>query len=108
MKPTKKSDKELFSLIELKVAKNKYIFLPHARQRMLERNITAIDILYLLQGYSKRIRNKKKDIYEHGKEDWKYCIEGMPRDIKIRVIITFTSDMMPIITAINLEDKYHD
>ncbi|WP_280954104.1 hypothetical protein [Allofrancisella frigidaquae] len=41
---------------------------------MLERNITAIDVLYLLQGHSKRIRNKKKDNYEHDREDWKYCI----------------------------------
>ncbi|APC96152.1 MULTISPECIES: DUF4258 domain-containing protein [Francisella] len=104
MKPSKKSDKELFSLIEQKIADKKYIFLPHVRQRMLERNITAIDVLYLLQGYSKRIRNKKKDSYEHDREDWKYCIEGKPRDTNIRVIITFTLDMMPIITAINLEE----
>tara|TARA_B110000503_G_C6781669_1_gene263536 strand:- start:152 stop:472 length:321 start_codon:yes stop_codon:yes gene_type:complete len=104
MNPSKKSDKELFSLIEQKILENKYIFLPHARQRMLERNIAAIDVLYLLQGYSKRIRNKKKDNYEHDREDWKYCIEGKLRDVKIRVVVTFTLDRMPIITAINLED----
>ena len=104
MKPSKKSDKELFSLIEQKIVDKKYIFLPHVRQRMLERSITAIDVLYLLQGHSKRIRNKKKDSYEQDREDWKYCIEDKPRDTDIRVIMTFTLDMMPIITAINLEE----
>ena len=104
MKPSKKSDNELFSLIEQKIEEKNYIFLHHVRQRMLERNITAIDILNLLQGHSKRLRNKSKDSYEHDREDWKYCIEGKPRDIKIRVVITFTQEMMPIITAINLEN----
>jgi hypothetical protein len=36
-------------------------------------------------------------------EDWKYCIEGQDIDRnKLRIIITFTDDLMPIITAIKI------
>ena len=40
------------------------------------RNIVKSKLLYI----------KKKDSYEHDREDWKYCIEGKPRDTKIRII----------------------
>lgn len=46
----------------------------------------------------------KKDGYESFalrdlSQDWKYCIEGYDIDgNQLRVIVTFTEDLMPIIT----------
>lgn len=82
-KPIKKSDKELFSLIDEKIAQKQYVFLLHSDQRMRERKISELDVINLLsgkKGYGRK-RNKKKDIYEpfsicETSQDWKYCIEG--------------------------------
>lgn len=110
LKPNKKDDKELFALIEKKISEGKYIFLSHSKQRMRERNVSELDVIYLLtgkKGYGRK-RNKKKDMYEifsihEPSEDWKYCIEGHDMDgIKLRVIVTFTEDLMPIITVIKI------
>lgn len=109
-KPIKKTDKDLFTLIESKIAQKKYIFLKHSQQRMLERNIVELDILNILsgkKGYGRK-RNKKKDTYEQHSfseltQDWKYCIEGCDVDGEpLRIIITFNEDLMPIITAIRI------
>jgi len=109
-KPVKKTDRELFSLIERKINQKEYIFLNHAQKRQLERGISDLDVLNILGGKSGygRIRNKKKDVCEpfslnDSPEDWKYCIEGKDIDgKKIRIIITFSDNYMPIITVINI------
>ncbi|MGQ3890094.1 DUF4258 domain-containing protein [Legionella sp. CNM-1927-20] len=110
LKPIKKTDKELFSLIEEKIRQGQYVFLKHAKQRLKERNINELDVIYLLsgkKGYGRK-RNKVKDSYEallspDLAQDWKYCIEGYDIDgHKLRVIITFTDDLMPIITVIRI------
>jgi hypothetical protein len=109
-KPNKKNDKELFALIEQKITAGQYIFVPHAKQRLNERQIIELDVINILLGKSgyKRKRNKAKDRYDaddisNPAEDWKYCIEGKDIDDKnIRIIITFDGDLMPIITVIRL------
>jgi hypothetical protein len=110
LKPIKKTDKELFALIEERILEGKYIFLSHSKQRIKERNLSQLDVLSLLsgkKGYGRR-RNKKKDVYEPPSiselaEDWKYCIEGYDIDgNQLRVIITFTDELMPIITVIRI------
>jgi len=109
-KPLKKTDKVLFALIEQKIKEKNYLFLNHAKQRQHERKISDLDVLNILEGKSgyERSRNKMKDSYEtqyHSEkpQDWKYCIEGKDIDgKKIRIIITFTNDLMPIITVMNL------
>ncbi|WP_115712761.1 DUF4258 domain-containing protein [Legionella sainthelensi] len=109
-KPLKKTDKELFALIEQKIKEKNYLFMPHARQRGQERNISDLDVLNILEGKPgyERSRNKQKDSYElqylnEQPQDWKYCIEGKDIDgKKVRIIISFTEDLMPIITVINI------
>lgn len=110
IKPIKKTDKELFALIEEKINQRKYIFMSHSEQRMRERHISQLDVIYLLagkKGYGRK-RNKKKDAYElisiiDVAQDWKYCIEGCDIDGNaLRVIVTFTEDLMPIITVIRI------
>jgi hypothetical protein len=101
-KPKKKSDKELFALLDIKIANAEYIFKKHARQRQIDRTISELEVLDILEGKSRRNRhrNKNKDKYEEGREDWNYCIEGQNLDKKkIRIIISFESNMIPIITV---------
>lgn len=109
-KPPKKSDAELFALIETKIQEKKYIFVKHAQERKKQRNISQLDVLNILEGKKGfgRKRNKRKDSYDadyiHEKpQDWKYCIEGKDIDDKdVRIILTFTDDFMPIITVIDI------
>jgi hypothetical protein len=104
-KPTKKIDKELWNLIELKIKNTEYVFLTHAKKRQIDRAIADIDILNLLENKKGRKRNKSKDTYTSGYEDWNYCIEGVDLDNKkIRVIISFNSELMLVITVIRLEE----
>lgn len=112
-KPSKKTDQELFALLEQKIKERNYIFVKHAKERQQQRNISNLDVLNILEGKSgyDRKRNKNKDSYEsnyiHEKpQDWKYCIEGKDIDGKrVRIILTFTDDLMPIITVINLSEE---
>lgn len=116
-KPSKKADQELFALIEQKIKEKNYLFAKHAKERQKQRNISDLDVLNILEGkvgYSRK-RNKSKDSYESGSvyekpQDWKYCIEGTDIDErKIRIILTFTDNLMPIITVINLsEEECHE
>lgn len=60
-------------------------------------------------GYTRQW-NKRKDTFEiqeyNQAAKWRYCIEGTTLDgDKIRVIITFDLDLMPIITVINLNER---
>ena len=107
LKPTKKTDKELFRLLTEKIAMKEYIFLVHAKKRLKDRNISDLDVLWILEGKEgyRRERNKQKDKYEVGKEDWNYCIEGVNLDgVRIRIIISFENNSMPIITVIRITD----
>jgi hypothetical protein len=67
----------------LVLKKNNYIFCQHAKERQLE-------------------IKRKKDTYKES-QDWNYCIEGKDLDERtIRVIISFSEDLMLIITVINI------
>lgn len=109
MKPIKKHDAALYRIIEQKIATMEYRILPHANKRKRERNISDLDIINILEGkrgYGRK-RNKSKDKYEPDREDWNYCIEGQNKDNeKIRIIISFEKNLMPIITVIRINN--HD
>lgn len=103
MKPSKKTDAELWDLIELKIHNVEYVFLNHAKQRQIDRAVTDVDVLNILENRKgcKRKRNKQKDVYIEGHEDWNYCIEGVDLDNKkIRVIVSFDTELMLVITVI--------
>ncbi len=113
IKPSKKTDSELFALIEQKIKQRNYIFVKHAKERLQQRNISDLEVLNILEGKSgyDRKRNRRKDSYEFTythktSQDWKYCIEGKDIDgRKIRIILTFTDNLMPIIIVINLSEE---
>lgn len=109
-KPPKKTDKELFTLIEEKIREGKYVFDVHVKARQKQRNISQLDVLNILEGKKgfNRKRNKRKDSYDSDyiykkPQDWRYCIEGKDIDDKdVRIILTFDDDYMPIITVIDI------
>lgn len=101
-KPKKKTDKELYDFLDTKIANAEYVFKKHAKQRQIDRTISDLEVLDILEGKKKRNRhrNKKKDKFEEGREDWNYCIEGQNLDKKkIRIIISFEDNLIPIITV---------
>lgn len=101
-KPDKKSDAELFALVELSIKESNYVFLYHARTRLLERFISDVIVLNILEnkpGFFRK-RNKLKDKFEEGRSEWNYCIEGQNLEKeRIRIIISFKNKIMPIITV---------
>lgn len=106
-KPNKKTDRELWNLIAEMIASSNYVFLNHAKMRLKDRNVTDIDVLDILENKDNRNRkrNKSKDTYTPGYQDWNYCIEGKDLDGKrIRIIISFDSELMLVITVIRLDD----
>lgn len=103
--PEKLSDDVLFAFIEKKILDDDYIFVNHAKQRLIEREILDIEVLDILEDKPtrKRKRNKKKDSFHMKHLSWNYCIEGKNIDgEKIRIIITFNQNFLLIITVIKL------
>ena len=95
----------LFSLIEEKIKTREYVFVKHAKERQITREISELEVLYILEGKRKYARkhNKQKDIFIDGRQDWNYCIEGINQNKeKIRVIVSFMENLMLIITVIKL------
>lgn len=69
----------------------------HAMERKRERRITLPDIIHILRN---GVHEKAKDTYSEEFKAWKYAIRGKTIDDReIRVIVSFNSDGMLIITA---------
>jgi hypothetical protein len=104
-KAAKRQDFDLWSLISQKITGVRYIFLNHAKERLVDRKITDIEVLDILEHKDKCRRNKSKDSYIPGYPDWKYCIEGksFAGQPNIRVIISFDKEFMLVITVIRLD-----
>ncbi len=101
----KKSNSEIFSLLDEKIRAEEYFFTNHAKVQCKKRNILEIEVLDILEGRigSRRKRRENKDLYEVDRMDWNYCIEGInPDNQKIRIIFTFFENKIPIITVIVL------
>ena len=101
-KPIRKSDKELYTLLSKKIPSGEYFFKKHAKERLNGRKISELDVLDILEGRPGRgrCRNKSKDKHVSGRRDWNYCIEGVSLEQeKIRIIISFEENLIPIITV---------
>jgi len=106
IKPNKKTDTELWSLLTEMISNGSYVFLKHAYDRLKNRNVSDIDVLDILENKPKRKRkrNKSKDIFLPGFSDWNYCIEGNDLDgKKIRIIISFDDELILVITVIRID-----
>lgn len=112
-KPDKKTDKELWILIEENIESGNYLFLRHAKKRQKDRDISDIDVLDILENKDgrKRQRNKRKDSYAEGRIDWNYCIEGLDLNgqNKIRIIVSFEEKLsLLIVTVLRLDNLEYE
>jgi len=78
-----------------------YRFSFHARQRLADRGITPVDVhTVLLKGQ----RERRKDKFNKKEGSWNYSIVGKTHESRwLRVIVTFSSSGILIITVINLK-----
>lgn len=103
----KKSPKEAEVAKKMKglLGLNKIRFLPHANDRMGERNILDYEVR---QALSNGRHEPKKDRYSKDWSNWEYCIEGKTLDNRhLRIGISFetsdtTGEKLLVITVIDL------
>jgi hypothetical protein len=109
IKADKKKDYDLWGLISQKILSVHYLFLNHAKTRLVDRKISDVEVLDILEHKDKCKRNKRKDSYTPGYPDWKYCIEGKSFEDqpKIRVIISFNDELLLVVTVIRLDIEEH-
>ena len=83
------------------IEEGRYFDTRHTTERQYERQILRSDVLYvLLNGY----HEKRKDTFVEAFRAWNYAIRGKTVDKKdLRVIVSFDSVGMLIVTAIDLD-----
>lgn len=91
---------------------NSYVFTGHARIRLNEREVTALEALYVLKnGRRKPARDRFNEKDQNGLQvhRWSYAYEGQTVDKRrLRVAVSFKeieglSELMLIITVIDLD-----
>lgn len=99
LRPAKEAN--LLEKIRLALASGDYLDTVQASERQAERRISAQEYEYVLKyGW----HEARKDQFDRGYQTWNYAIRGRTLDQReLRVIVSFTSDGMLIITVIDLE-----
>ena len=106
IKPKKKTKQELFKIIENSIDTRNYVFTEHGKLRSEQRkHVNDLQIINILKSKTKK-HEAKRDRYEKGYSDWKYHITGRTVDNEeVRIVLSFNSDLMCIITVINLDEE---
>jgi len=106
IKPKTKAKQELFKIIENAIDTCNYIFTKHGKLRSEQRkHVNELQIINILKSKTKK-HEVKKDYYKEGYVDWNYHITGRTIDNeKVRIVLSFDSDLMLIITVINLDEE---
>lgn len=105
-KPKKKTKQELFDSIEIAIKTGNYIFTEHGELRSKQRkNVNDLQIIKILNSKTKK-HDAARDYYQEGYTDWNYHILGKTiNHEKIRIVLSFDSNLMLIITVINLDEQ---
>ena len=105
-KPKKKTKPELFKSIETAIETGNYIFTEHGEFRSKQRkNVNDLQIINILKSKTKK-HEAAKDYYQEGFADWNYHLTGKTLDNeKVRIVLSFDSNLMLIITVINLDNE---
>ena len=92
--------KDLLAEVEKCLQKGKYLYTGHAHQRLQKRVVTRQEVRQVLRnGY----HEKRKDEFIEEYNSWNYSIKGTTIDKRVlRVIVSFDSSNMLIITIIDL------
>ena len=88
-------------LVKVRAEQGELIFMPHAVERRLQRNISINDITYvLINGW----HEAKKDEYKEEYLEWNYAIRGKTIDGRqIRIVVSFDENNMLVVTVIRLQ-----
>lgn len=104
MKIQKKSTRELFEAIERALNEKTYYFTAHALNRSQERSVSEFQVILILRSKTK-YHESKKDSFNNAFKAWNYSIRGETVDYeRIRIIVSFDSNEMLIVTVINLDE----
>jgi hypothetical protein len=105
-KPKKKTKQELFDNIETAIKTGNYIFTEHGELRSKQRkNVNDLQIIKILKSQTKK-HEAVRDYYQEGYADWNYHITGKTLNHeKIRIVLSFDSNLMLIVTVINLDEE---
>lgn len=98
-KPPKHSETTLLSVVRNALEAGDYVILPHARQRCLERDVSAPDIEFVLL-HGRRV--KSRDRFDSSWQRWSYGFEGKTVDgDELRVIVVLL-DQLGIVTIVRI------
>ncbi|HEC85910.1 MAG: hypothetical protein DRR08_20005 [Candidatus Parabeggiatoa sp. nov. 2] len=105
MKTKLKTKQELFDSIETAIKMGNYIFTEPAEMKAKQRqNVTDLQVINLLKSQAKN-HEAERDYYVERYADWNYHITGKTiNHEKVRIVVFFDSNLMHIITVINLND----
>jgi hypothetical protein len=98
----KEDDKipNLLKLIRQRANTGEFIILPHANLRRVERNISVVDIIFVLKNGD---REPERDEFKEVHQSWNYAIRGQTVDSRtLRIAVAFDKNEMLIITVIPL------
>ena len=77
-----------------------FVILPHAKVRQVERNISVVDIVFVLKNGD---RDPERDEFKEDFQSWNYAIKGRTLDNRtLRIAVAFDENEMLIITVIPL------
>jgi len=89
--------------IRTKARSGEFIILPHAVERRKERDISVVDIVYVLMNGK---HEETKDQYKREYRAWNYSIRGQTVDERdLRIAVSFDESHLLIITVIRLGRK---
>ena len=84
---------------------DRFVDTRHALERQYEREITRVEIVFVLRN---GFHEKRRDRWDDRHRAWNYAIRGKTIDRRdIRVIVSLNEVGMLIITAIEIEEKGH-
>ena len=94
---------DLLKRVKMCVESGNFKFTGHALKRRLERLLSLPDIIYVLKNGH---HESSKDSWDEQYETWNYAIRGKTVDQdSIRIIISFDTQRMLIITVIRINKK---
>ena len=101
---TRHKIQNLLDRVRLCIEGGHYVDTRHVTDRQSERNITRLEILYVLRNGR---HERRKDRYYENYQTWNYAIRGRTVDKRdLRVIVSFDVNTMLIITAIELKAEH--
>jgi hypothetical protein len=109
MKTKLKTTQELFKSVETAIKLGNYIFTePPEMKAKHRKNVNDLQVINILKSQEKN-HELERDYYVERYADWNYHITGKTiNHEKVRIVVFFDSNLMHIITVINLNDDGKD